>query len=239
MSCNVKNTIKIMKSFLANIYLRIAGRRVMIAPFLKDIRKYVSHDQPVEIVLDIGSRDLKQSIQFVEAFPHAEVVAFEANPDSVKVCAANLQGYENNIRLVPKAVNSFDGETTFYRMTVNVGGSSLFRMSNERLKALGWELLETEIPCCRIDTELDRLGVTKVDIVWMDLEGAELIALRSMGTLLKTVKAIYTEACIKPYRHDQCTHAEIDEFLKNRGFKEVRRSRGRININVTYVRPCR
>ena len=52
----------------------------------------------------------------------------------------------------------------------------------------------------------------------MDLQGAELIALKSMGKeLLSTVKVIHTELEMTPIYKDQCLFEDVNQFLKNNG----------------------
>jgi len=52
--------------------------------------------------------------------------------------------------------------------------------------------------------------------MWMDLQGAELIALESMGKeLLSTVQVIHTELETTPIYKDQCLFQDVNQFLKN------------------------
>ena len=54
--------------------------------------------------------------------------------------------------------------------------------------------------------------------MWMDLQGAELIALESMGKeLLSTVQVIHTELETTPIYKDQCLFSDVNQFLKNNG----------------------
>ena len=54
--------------------------------------------------------------------------------------------------------------------------------------------------------------------MWMDLQGAELIALESMGKeLLSTVQVIHTELETTPIYKDQCLYSDVHQFLKNNG----------------------
>ena len=39
-----------------------------------------------KVILDIGSRDLEQSIEFTSVYPLAEIYAFEPNPEQYKIC---------------------------------------------------------------------------------------------------------------------------------------------------------
>lgn len=62
---------------------------------------------------------------------------------------------------------------------------------------------------------------TRFDFVNLDIQGAELEALKGMGTLLKNIKWIYCEVNSEE-TYLGCPHvSEIDEFLKRSGFIRV------------------
>jgi hypothetical protein len=48
----------------------------------------------------------------------------------------------------------------------------------------------------------------------MDLQGGELIALKSLGDILKNVSIICTETEINPMYKDQALFNDIDDFLR-------------------------
>jgi hypothetical protein len=73
---------------------------------------------------------------------------------------------------------------------------------------------EIEVECVRIDTILQERNIDKVDIIWMDLQGAELIALKSLGDILKNVSIICTETEMNPMYRDQALFKDIDDYLK-------------------------
>lgn len=52
----------------------------------------------------------------------------------------------------------------------------------------------------------------------MDLQGAELKALQSLGHLLESVKIIHTELEINPMYEGQCTFNDVHKFLLDNGF---------------------
>lgn len=66
-----------------------------------------------KMILDIGSRDCKQSIEFNTYFPNSKIFAFECNKQTLDQCRSNIEPY-SNIELIAKAVNNYDGFCTFY-----------------------------------------------------------------------------------------------------------------------------
>ena len=51
--------------------------------------------------------------------------------------------------------------------------------------------------CFRLDYIIRKNNIKKVDIIWMDLQGAELLALKSLGENIYNVEFIYTEVSYK------------------------------------------
>ena len=84
----------------------------------------------IEIILEIGSRDAIQSIEFSRLFPKAKIYAFECNPPSIKKCIENAKDYKN-IEIVPYAVFNKNEKMKFYPVITNTGASSLFKLTEQ------------------------------------------------------------------------------------------------------------
>lgn len=178
-------------------------------------------------VFDIGSRDARQALQLADLFPGAEVVAVECNPATLEACRRNV-ARNSRLRLVPKAINSYTGRCTFHptdpRRTVtswadgNPGASSLF-VANGDYPIETYVQDTIEVDCVRLDELCATLGIDAIDLIWMDLQGAELLALESAGTLLDKVRYLYTEVSHRPIYHGQCLFSDVEAFLTARGFR--------------------
>ena len=71
----------------------------------------------------------------------------------------------------------------------------------------------------QLETFCKENNIDHIDLIWMDLQGAELIALKSMGReLMSTVKVIHTELEMTPIYKDQCLFEDVNQFLKNYNF---------------------
>jgi FkbM family methyltransferase len=179
------------------------------------------------VIFDIGSRDCLQSIEFLKYFPEASIYAFECNTNTIPICKNNIINYPN-ITLIDKAVNNYDGTCVFYPIdqekTItswkdgNPGASSLFK-ANGKYQIETYIQNRVETPCTRLDTIMNKYNIENVDIIWMDLQGAELLALESFGDKIKNVKYIHTEVSYKPMYEGQVLFNELNDFLYKSGFK--------------------
>ena len=180
------------------------------------------------ILFDIGSRDCVQSIEFYKRFPSAKIYAFECNPNTLDICRKNIESFRDRITLIEGAVCDYDGTITFYpinqQKTIttwqdgNPGASSLFR-SNGRYTLEKYVQDEITTKCHRLDSVMERHGIPRVDIVWMDLQGAELLALKGLGGHLRDVSYIYTEVTHEEMYSGQAMFKDLNDFIVSAGFR--------------------
>lgn len=221
----------------------------MLERFFEILRRFVKA-QSVKVCFDIGSRDCIQSRELLSNFKESTVYAFECNTQTLSKCYDIASKSNNKIIVVPKAVNEFNGMTKFYQIdpttTVtswqdsNPGASSLF-VANGLYEYEKYGQKEITVSCTRLDTFCKSEKVEKIDIIHLDCQGAELIALKSLSNLIHNVISIHTEVSFKTIYHGQCMFDDIDQFLTIRGFKlinELNRSGWQddaVYINMKYI----
>ena len=194
---------------------------------IADFARYISDKSQEYIIFDVGSRDCAQSIEFYHTFPNSKIYAFECNPNTLQICKDNIQPYSDRITLIEGAVCDYDGEITFYPINQektitswidgNPGASSIFR-SNGEYNIETYVQDEMTSNCHRIDSIMQKYNIPKVDIVWMDLQGAELLALKGMGQALDSVKYIHTEVSHRAMYTGQVMFNELNHFILSKNF---------------------
>ncbi len=75
--------------------------------------------------------------------------------------------------------------------------------------------------------ENNNIPYDRYDFINLDIQGAELKALKGADKILPYIKAIYTEVSTKELYKNCVLLPELDEFLEKNGFK-------RIIINMTH-----
>ena len=178
-------------------------------------------------VFDIGSRDGLQAVELAGLFPNAQVVAIECNPSTLGRCRENVAAHPR-VKLIEKAINAYTGRCQFHPIdsarTVttwpdgNPGASSLFLATGD-YPVEQYAQTTIEVDCIRLDDLCGELGTDVIDLAWMDLQGAELLALQSAGGLLARTRYIYTEVSHRALYQGQCLFDDVDKFLKARGFR--------------------
>lgn len=198
--------------------------------FLKISKNVFLDFKNVKTILDIGSLHALEAVEFSKHFFNSNIYSFEANPESYDVCIENTKNI-SQIKVFNVAINDYDGECVFYPTDKNKtqttwfdgnrGASSLYKSNGSYDHIEKYVQNEIKVKCTRLDSWAKNNDVNEVDIIWMDLQGAELKALDSMGSLLNSVKIIHTELEVNPMYDGQCLFKDVYPFLINRGFKLV------------------
>ncbi len=119
------------------------------------------------------------------------------------------------------AIWSEDKKEVSLNISNNTQSSSLFKLSKHKQIYPEIEFVETiTIPTIRLDTLLELDGLSP-DFINLDIQGAELIALKSLGDKIFDFKWIYTEVNYEELYEGCSLISEIDDFLKVKKFKRV------------------
>ena len=182
--------------------------------------------QQVRVVFDVGARDCKESADFARAYPAAMVYAFECNPATLPQCRA-VAAAEPRIVLTEKAASGQNGRLMFYPTNPqatqsgiaagNPGASSLFEASGAYPEER-YVQDRVEVETMRLDSFCAERAITDIEVLWMDVQGAEELVLRGLGALLPRVKFIHLEAEFFEIYRGQALFPGIDALLRGAGF---------------------
>lgn len=134
-------------------------------------------------VLDCGANIGLTSLWIKRAFPGARVTAFEADPTVAAVLARNLAANGcGDVEVVPAAVWSSAGRLRFRVQGADAGAL-------EDVEAAG-DGPSIEVEAVRLR---DWVTAGPVDLLKLDVEGAELDVLRDLADVLSHVRALQVE----------------------------------------------
>jgi len=184
-------------------------------PYIKDVK----------VAFEVGSRDLLDANKIADKY-NCKVYSFECNPDCIRECLKN--NTDNRVTLIQKAVCEKDGKISFMPFDLskynNMGASSIYEIDFTKNRPYydpdyGRKDVQktVEVSSCRLDTFCNE-QTELPDAIFMDVQEAELVVLKSMGELLKKVKYIVFEASNTSTYKGGCCYNEIDSFLKEKGF---------------------
>jgi len=186
-------------------------------------------DQPVEVLVEVGARDCRETLGFRASFPQALIVAFECNPRTLPQCREVIAGMRDAF-LIEKAVSDHAGTVRFHpveaarsaagEMYENPGASSLFR-ADEQFSLERYEQSSIWVEATTLADVMNARELSAIDLLWMDIQGAELLALKGLGKRLADVRLIHCEVEFEQIYAGQPLFPEIARFLNRRGFAFV------------------
>jgi FkbM family methyltransferase len=167
-----------------------------------------------DVVFDIGAGVGAEMLLFSRLVgPSGRVVSVEAHPRTYSrlhdLYKANRLG---NVTPLQVAVSDTDGAVSISDLDHHL-----------RNAVLGADVGGIEVPARRVDTLANELGIERIDLLKMNIEGAERQAIQGVGTLLDNTRHV----CISCHDfladdggpHELRTKGFVREFLTERGFQ--------------------
>lgn len=140
---------------------------------------------PDSVCVDVGCHIGKILDEMMRLAPQGAFFAFEPLPD---LYAGLKERYtQPNVHLSNAALSDKQGTTSFNHVITNPAYSGIVKRKYDR------PLEDDEtitVPTARLDDVLSQAGVTKVDLIKIDVEGAELLVLKGAEATLKRDKPI-------------------------------------------------
>jgi FkbM family methyltransferase len=178
------------------------------------------------IICDIGSRDAQEGIFLMQRLDGKALHVFEPNPSAAQICRQNLAKFtsEGGVATFNQvAVADQIGELKFYPVNTSLsenkdgGFSSLFQINPDYTKTRG-RVVQDEVVVNA--TTLDEYFRDKEppDLLWIDVEGAELQVLRGAAAVLRGVTLLHIEVSFRPMQIGKPLFWEISRHLSGHGF---------------------
>jgi len=187
--------------------------------FVDVFSRYVSASD-VKTIIEVGARDCSETLAFTQEYPHAHIYTFECNPQTLPACHAAVDGHPR-VTLIPKAIAETRGTYSFFQFNgdhSNPGASSLLKFSDKYANYSPEDQIEVQVPATTLKDIVAEHGITSIDALWLDVQGGELAAIRSLGDHIYDVRLVYTEVEFSEMYADQPLFWHVWRYLRRRGF---------------------
>jgi len=155
------------------------------------------------VIYDCGANIGTSVVYFKQTFPNAVIKAFEADPKILEILNQNISKNNiSNIEIIGKAVWVNNNGVEFSQEGAD--GSSIFGNKNK-----------VTVPSVRLKNMLD--NEEKIDLLKMDIEGAEVEVIKDCNSSLKKAEHIFIE--FHSFVNDEQKLSSLLLTLSNNGFR--------------------
>jgi FkbM family methyltransferase len=187
----------------------------MLIPFKDIVRKYGKPKGILHVGANIGEEAEAYNAHGVE-----NVIWVEANESLMPILKENVFKYKGH-KVLNACIGDIEGEEVMFHISNNAGQSSSYlELGTHKIQHP--EVHYTEhVPMKTIRIDSIRQKFDDFDWVSLDIQGAELKALRGMGDLLRQFRFVYSEVNRKEVYKGCALLPDMDSYLHKFGFKRV------------------
>ncbi|MCC5606699.1 FkbM family methyltransferase [Nostoc sp. CHAB 5834] len=172
-------------------------------------------------VIHIGAHEGQELSDYL-AMGVEKILYIEANPIVFERLQKNIANYPN-VQAVCCAIGNENGTVTLHITSMDQSSSILPLKVSSEIYPMIKETEQITVPCKTIDSLLEELNLNPADfnILNIDIQGAELLALQGGTKTLKYIEAINTEVNYEELYAGCALIDEIDDFLETYDFERI------------------
>jgi FkbM family methyltransferase len=206
-------------------------------PLVFEKELFSCFDQTSKIsIFDIGACEGEDSIKYARMFPNAKIFAFEPLSTNFEKIINNISKYAcSNIFAQQVALSSKVGETKFHvssgrpdeidsTLDWDFGNKSSSLLPPDKVTEHHKWLAFNEEIIVKTDTLknfCDSNGITTIELVHLDVQGAELMVLEGAHEYLKKIQMIWLEVESVSLYQNQPLKKDIEDFMAKHNFINV------------------
>lgn len=217
-----------MKKLILNLFQRLGYQVSRYVPPDRDDafatqQRLVQKPASELVIFDLGAFVGNIAKMYEELFPGSHIYCFEPFPDSFEQLTQNVAGHPN-IHPVAKAVGKEPGSTHF-QVNKYAPTNSILATHQQGATTWGKGLLETEsiieVEVTTLDAFMEASNIDYIDILKMDVQGAEYLVLEGAKKALSAGKVglVYTEIILLPTYQEQQPIDETIAFMRKYGYE--------------------
>lgn len=183
------------------------------------MKRLIKNKTPV--VFQVGANHGVEVRAFRRLWPQLTVYCFEPRAKAFEFLKTEY-GADARVHLINKAVYKTEGVEPFY-ISFKRGGSSLLErnVDSKHFSILKRMVRTIEVPTVTLDVFCEREGIKRIDLLFMDIQGAELYALQGGAGLLerRAVDVLYLEVFFIDLYKNCPQFTDIGHLLESYGYR--------------------
>jgi len=189
-----------------------------LIPLVDLVNKYNLH---LKGVLHIGAHECEEMGSYLQnGISYDNVLWIEGQ----KQLCDMMKSRDNRLKIYNVVVSDKDGEKVQFIVTNNYQSSSILELEDHKIyHPQIHEIGRFEATTKTIDTFFEEIkeDSNKYNMINIDIQGAELLALKGMPKLLNSIDYLYLEVNEAHLYKNCALIEEIDDFVKKFGFQRV------------------
>ena len=185
-------------------------------------QKRLLANSPVKTIFDVGANVGEVTRIYRGLFDNARIECFEPFGETFQTLAANTHDL-TNIRRHQVAVSDEVGEHTFHINDSPRTNSLMSAVAGvdqwvpKHLESKG----TVTVPVTTLPTFCEQEGIERIDILKLDIQGAELKALQGATSMLveKRIALVFCELLLHPIYEGQAFMWDICRFMQDHGYE--------------------
>ena len=218
-------------------------------PFERELGQLFGDQEPITI-FEVGACEGEDSIKLRRRFPRAQIHSFEPLPGNVAKIRRNFAKYGvHDVHLHELALSDTDGVAEFYVSSGHPedqprtddwdfgNKSSSLLAPKEHLRTHSWLTFDEkiEVTTQRLDTFCERHNIRRIDFLYLDVQGAELMVLAGAGPLIGRIGAAWLEVEQIELYAGQPLRPDVESFMLAHNFTCVLDTVGAVTGDQLYV----
>lgn len=198
---------------------------ISVDRFVKIVKDLLG-EESIKVLVEVGARDCRETLRFHKLLPNANIYTFECNPQTLPGCRDRVKN-KSKIHLIEKAVSDVTGIVKFYPINPskttttwidgNPGASSLLKASG-KYPIENYIQDEIEVESIRLDDYIIDNSINAIDLMWIDIQGAELLALKGLGNKIRKIKLLHLEVEFFEIYKEQPLFEDLKSYLNKKDF---------------------
>lgn len=193
-------------------------------------------DNPV--IIEAGASRGMDTLKFANLWPAGKIFAFEPEPATFALLSDVVKGFENII--IEEVALAADSGTAV--LNISSSKDETATDASSLLKPTGvkdvWSTLEFKksvtVRTVSLSDLMEMHGLPKVDLMWLDMQGAELEFLKGSPEMLQRVKYVYMEVSLREMYEGMPLYPEVKRTMQKFGFKPKKEFLTRIQGDVLF-----
>lgn len=183
-------------------------------------KNYIRQFLPINpVIIDAGAHVGGDSIEMCRFYKGSTVHAFEPVSEIYTLLKHNTRRYKR-IYCHNLALSNKDGKQVMYISSGASDGSSSLLQPKDHLTDHPDVYFNQTITVVTktLDSWAEEMGIQRVDLLWLDMQGFELEVMKASHWILPSVKAVHMEVSTRSTYEDVPLYEEVKEWMLSKGF---------------------